>query len=280
MLPFAVVISINGLKDFLEDWKRKRADDDENNRNIEIFNFEKNQFQKKTWQEVKIGNLIKVYENEFIPADIILLKTHKTNNNDGICYIESKNLDGETSLKYKECNKDISKYYSDENELRSIRGKLDCEEPNEFIYDFNARLTIALSERPIINIEKNSFILRGCSLKQTSYIFGLVVYIGHNTKIMKNSPSARSKTSRLESIMNFQVIIVLLIQFVLSSLALFSFLTWSKYSNNINNDNILNDDKDLIFYISRIGTWILIFTNLVPISLLVSLEMVKFAQVK
>ena len=80
--------------------------------------------------------------------------------------------------------------------------------------------------------------------------------------------------------MNFQVIIVLLIQFVLSSLALFSFLTWSKYSNNINNDNILNDDKDLIFYISRIGTWILIFTNLVPISLLVSLEMVKFAQVK
>ena len=31
-------------------------------------------------------------------------------------------------------------------------------------------------------------------------------------------------------------------------------------------------------FIKQAGTWIILFTNLVPISLLVSLELVKFAQ--
>ena len=232
-----MVIFISGLKDFLEDWKRKKADDEENERSLEIFNYENNMFEPKTWKEVRIGNVIKVCENEYFPADVILLKTHKSNKdnivNDGICYIESKNLDGETAFKYKECNKYISNYYTDENELKKLRGKIDCEQPNEFIYEFNAKMYIPFEENPLINIEKNNFILRGCSLKQTKYIFGLVVYVGHNSKIMKNSPSARLKTSRIESIMSFQIIIVLVIQFVLSNLGAAMYVIWHKETSVI-----------------------------------------------
>ena len=49
------------------------------------------------WRDVKIGDVLKVQENEAIPADLIILKTEK----DNICYVETKNLDGETNLKHK-----------------------------------------------------------------------------------------------------------------------------------------------------------------------------------
>jgi len=38
-----------------------------------------------------------VKDNEFLPVDIIILRTSL----DNVCYIETKNLDGETNLKHK-----------------------------------------------------------------------------------------------------------------------------------------------------------------------------------
>ena len=35
-------------------------------------------------------------------------------------------------------------------------------------------------------IDYDNFILRGSSLKNTDYIIGVAVYVGHDTKIMKN----------------------------------------------------------------------------------------------
>lgn len=46
---------------------------------------------------MKLGDVLKIKENEPFAADIIILKTSK----DNVCYIETKNLDGETNLKHK-----------------------------------------------------------------------------------------------------------------------------------------------------------------------------------
>ena len=47
-------------------------------------------------------------------------------------------------------------------------------------------------------IDEQNFILRGCSLKNTEWIYGLVVYTGFDTKIMLNSTKSRPKHSTLE----------------------------------------------------------------------------------
>ena len=55
-------------------------------------------FEKKIWKDIKVGNVLKVQKNEYFPADMIILNSSGPK---GICYVETKNLDGETNLKHK-----------------------------------------------------------------------------------------------------------------------------------------------------------------------------------
>ena len=54
--------------------------------------------------------------------------------------------------------------------------------------------------------------LRGCSLKNYEFVYGVVVYTGHETKTMLNSIKSRPKKSTLERIMSKQIVFVFLVQ--------------------------------------------------------------------
>lgn len=54
------------------------------------------------------------------------------------------------------------------------------------------------------------------SLKNTDYIYGLVIFTGHETKVMKNSEEATYKSSRLELLTNKTIKLVLLVQLLMS----------------------------------------------------------------
>lgn len=264
----------------MEDWKRKKSDDEENNRTCLLFNREINTFEERKWHEVKLGDVIKVRENEYFCADLVLINSSEPN---GISYVETKNLDGETNLKYRQANSYIADRVKSEYDIPNLTGRMECKQPNEFIYEFDGKYIKPNDNNDIVYIDKNSFLLRGCSLRQTEYIYGFVVYVGHNTKIMKNSPKARSKTSRVEKIMNFQIIIVFCLQTILSVLGAILYIIWLGNNRHALNSYVFVHNHEtkhkFIYFFYRIGTWTLIFTNLVPISLLVTLEMIKFIQV-
>lgn len=48
---------------------------------------------------LRVGEIIKLNKNDSVPADILLLSSSEKK---GICFIETKNLDGETNLKRKQ----------------------------------------------------------------------------------------------------------------------------------------------------------------------------------
>ena len=56
----------------------------------------------------------------------------------GICYVETKNLDGETNLKHKQADKSIvSISKRTENLSENFRNvTIECEQPNASIYSF------------------------------------------------------------------------------------------------------------------------------------------------
>lgn len=57
---------------------------------------------------------------------------------------------------------------------------------------------MTLPDGEILPLDTDQVLLRGSQLRNTQYIYGIAVYTGHQTKIMKNSTGARSKKSKLD----------------------------------------------------------------------------------
>jgi len=127
------------------------------------------------------------------------------------------------------------------------------------------------------SIDINNILLRGSSLRNTDYIYGIVIYTGHNSKIMKNSLKSRSKASSVSKIVNKHLIFIIIIQFVISFvMTILNFL-----QENFLSDFFLFKEYEPInikghFFI--FFSWILALQNIVPVSLMVTIEMVKFCQ--
>jgi len=203
----------------IEDLKRKNSDKDENHRKCMVM--KKSGFEKIKWEDVKIGNIVKVLQNEYFPADLLCINTKKNDKKenkeiDGICYVETKNLDGETNLKYKHSVKHINKLCKTEKEMIDLQGIIECSQPSEFINDFNGFYTKE-SNYDKIPIDRQSLLLRGTSLQETFCVYGIVVYTGFNTKIKKNQfKSRKKKSSNIEKIMNLQIILIFIFDIFLS----------------------------------------------------------------
>lgn len=125
-VPLFVIVVLSMLKDYMEDYKRKKSDREENNREVDVFSESK--FEKVLWKNLLIGQIIKVvklyflciipkqiHQDEFLPCDVILLSSSESK---GICYIETKNLDGETNLKQKSVNKEFLSYFEQEMDFQ------------------------------------------------------------------------------------------------------------------------------------------------------------------
>ena len=86
------------MKDAFEDNKRHKSDNEENSREYEQLPFGEDKFKKAESRDIKVGMLVKIYGDEAFPCDMYLLNTSLKK---GICFVETKNLDGETNLKHK-----------------------------------------------------------------------------------------------------------------------------------------------------------------------------------
>lgn len=273
LLPLGLVLAISAVKDYLEDRKREKSDNEENNRKALI---RKNgAWIEILWKEIRVGDIIKVTKDEKFPADIIFLSC---SDDKGICYVETKNLDGETNLKHKVAFKYTQALHkNDEKFLDSIIADIKCEDPNPMIYQFSGIMKIS---QGVNALSSDQFLLRGTSLKNTDWIVGLVIYTGHESKIMLNSSKSKVKYSSNEKQMNDQIVYLFFLQLVFCGFCAIFYVSWME--NSINDTSYLELDKSntnsFYNFVVVFFSWMLLFSNFVPISLLVTLELVKFIQ--
>ncbi|XP_018022182.1 phospholipid-transporting ATPase IB [Hyalella azteca] len=161
-------------------------------------------------QRVKVGDIIKVHNNNFFPADLILLASSEPQ---AICYIETANLDGETNLKIRQGVSQTA-HRLEARDLISLRGRLECELPNRFLYQFTGNLSE--DAKPAVPLSPDQVLLRGAKLQNTNWIFGVVIYTGHETKLMKNSAaSAPLKRSTVDRLTNHLIILLFVLLIIL-----------------------------------------------------------------
>ena len=170
--PLVTIMLLTMVKDAFEDYKRYKSDLEENNKETHVY--KDGQFVSVKWKDVRVGDLLKISKNEAFPADMVLLASSFFKK--GQCFIETKNLDGETNLKSKFVSDDLkSQITSDQDALRYLNQILNSEGPNQYLSKFQGAFVFGQSKVPL---GINNFLLRGCSLRNTDYVFGCVVYTG------------------------------------------------------------------------------------------------------
>ncbi|KAJ0974168.1 hypothetical protein J5N97_016133 [Dioscorea zingiberensis] len=189
VVPLSLVLLVSLIKEAFEDWKRFQNDKSINNAPVDVLQDQK--WETIPWKKLQVGDLVRVKQDGFFPADLLFLAS---SNPDGVCYIETANLDGETNLKIRKALERTWDYFLPEK-AAEFKGEIQCEQPNNSLYTFTGNLII---ENQTLPLSPNQILLRGCSLRNTEYIVGTVLFTGHETKVMMNSMNVPSKRSTLE----------------------------------------------------------------------------------
>ncbi|KAI3654342.1 hypothetical protein MP228_001061 [Amoeboaphelidium protococcarum] len=263
----------------------------------------------KRWQDIRVGDIIKLVNDDPLPADLILLSTSEP---DCIAYIETKNLDGESNLKLRQGAIETYQYQSAQQVGKKLRCVIDSEPPTTNMLRYQATMTLYPQEMEMdqimqtlekskaraqmlstidssvsqsgpsikrIPIDINGVLLRGTVLRNTNWAVGVVVFTGDDTKQMLNSGKTPSKRSKVEKIMNPHVAFNLFFMLALCLVCAAAYTSWARQfdidssflygaiSSNPSVDGLVNFFACLI-----------LFQNIVPISLYISVEIVKTIQ--
>ncbi|OAY41708.1 phospholipid-transporting ATPase 1 isoform X2 [Manihot esculenta] len=283
LFPLLFVLCVTAIKDGYEDWRRHRSDRNENNR--EALVLQSGQFLPKRWKKIRAGEVVKIYADETIPCDMVLLGTSDPS---GVAYIQTMNLDGESNLKTRYARQETSLAVS---EGCTISGLIRCERPNRNIYEFTANMEFNGHK---FSLSQSNIILRGCQLKNTDWIIGVVVYAGQETKAMLNSAASPSKRSKLESYMNRETLwlsIFLLIMCLVVALGMGLWL--AHYKDQLDTlpyyrKTYFTHGKDygkrykyygipMEIFFSFLSS-IIVFQIMIPISLYITMELVRLGQ--
>ena len=162
-------------------------------------------WERTLWKKLEVGDIVVLRDNNQIPADIVVLSTSDP---EGMCFVETKNLDGETNLKPRKSVSATSNIVSEED-LERLSFLLDCEPPHQNLYSHQSilRYNDSNGENKQESVTINELLLRGCTVRNTDWIIGLVVYTGADSKIMLNGGATPSKRSKIEKETNFNVIV-------------------------------------------------------------------------
>ncbi|KAL1291279.1 hypothetical protein HN51_059826 [Arachis hypogaea] len=281
VVPLVVVVSATMGKEAVEDWRRFKQDVEMNNRRVKVHNGE-GDFDHSKWRDLRVGDIVKVEKDEFFPADLILLSSSY---DEAICYVETMNLDGETNLKLKQALEETSKLQEDSN-FQNFSATIKCEDPNANLYSFVGSLELDDQQYPL---SPQQLLLRDSKLRNTDFIYGVVIFTGHDTKVMQNSTDPPSKRSNVERRMDKIIYFLFLILFLISFIGsiFFGIATREDLENGRMKRWYLRPDDTSIYYDPKkapIGatlhflTALMLYSYLIPISLYVSIEIVKVLQ--
>uniref|UniRef100_A0A6Q2X9X6 Phospholipid-transporting ATPase n=1 Tax=Esox lucius TaxID=8010 RepID=A0A6Q2X9X6_ESOLU len=243
LVPLVLVLGITAIKDLVDDLARHRMDNEINNRKCE--------------------------------ADILLLSSSNPNS---LCYVETAELDGETNLKFKMGLKETDERLQEESQLAQFDAMIVCEEPNNRLDKFTGTMHWRRDRFPL-NLD--NMILRGCRVRNTDVCHGLVIFAGADTKIMRNGGKTRFKRTKIDELMNYMVYTIFVMLVLLcAGLAIGNSFwyaeigskAWYLYDG-------LNQSASYRGFLSFWG-YIIVLNTMVPISLYVSVEVIRLGQSK
>ena len=251
IMPVVVVMIINLIREIVEDYRKYSNDKTVNEYKNYVYKLPK--FLKQKCESIKVGNIVRVKKNETIPADLLIIKTSLKN---GFCYMQTANLDGETSLKPMEAiniTQQKLKYESPKT-FKNLLGSqnencyIEVDNPNDNIYKI--RGSINFKDQKVF-FESKNILLKGARLKSVSYAFGIAIYTGKDTKLMKNINRTKLKKSDIDKILLYIIIFLIGLSILMT---IISSIIGEAYRKKGLPDYENNDFKESYIYYFRKGS--------------------------
>uniref|UniRef100_A0AAG5D0R0 Phospholipid-transporting ATPase n=1 Tax=Anopheles atroparvus TaxID=41427 RepID=A0AAG5D0R0_ANOAO len=277
-IPLIGVLMLTAIKDAYDDFQRHMSDSQVNNRRSKTLRHGK--LVDERWSGVQVGDIIRMDNDQFVAADILLLSSSEPN---GLCFIETAELDGETNLKCKQCLPETAAMGQQEDLLWKFNGEIVCEPPNNLLNKFEGTLTW---KNQRYSLDNDKILLRGCIIRNTQWCYGVVIFAGKDTKLMQNSGKTKFKRTTIDRLLNF--IIIGIVFFLLSicgfctiASAIWETFVGYKFQIYLPWERII--PKDYLQGAISIGclvffSYAIVLNTVVPISLYVSVEVIRFAQ--
>ncbi|XP_059513245.1 phospholipid-transporting ATPase FetA-like [Myotis daubentonii] len=270
VIPLIVVLSITAAKDAIDDLKRHQNDNQVNNRSVLVLM--NGRMEKKKWMNIQVGDIIKLENNQPVTADILLLSSSEPYS---MTYIETAELDGETNLKVKQAIQVTSEMENDLNQLSAFNGEVRCDAPNNKLGRFTGVLTYK-GKNYLLDLDK--LLLRGCTIRNTDWCYGLVIYTGPDTKLMQNSGKSSFKRTHIDHLMNVLVLWIFLFLGCMCFILAIGHSIWESRRGYYFQDVLPWKDYVSSSFVSAIlifWSYFIILNTMVPISLYVSVEIIR-----
>ncbi|KAM7276270.1 hypothetical protein ACFE04_018136 [Oxalis oulophora] len=281
VVPLFIVIGATMVKEGIEDWRRQQQDIEVNNRKVKVHQ-RNGLFDYTEWKNLRVGDIVRVEKDGFFPADLLLLSSSYE---DAICYVETMNLDGETNLKLKQ-GLEVTSFLHEDSNFQDSKMIIKCEDPNSNLYQFVGSMEFHNEQ---YSLASQQLLLRDSKLRNTDYIYGAVIFTGHDTKVMQNATDPPSKRSRIEKRMDKIIYLLFFALFLISFLGsvIFGITTEDDLDNGQMKRWYLRPDSTTKYFdpkdaptaaILHFLTALMLYGYFIPISLYVSIEIVKVLQ--
>ncbi|KAL9558275.1 hypothetical protein MBANPS3_000975 [Mucor bainieri] len=244
-------------------------------------------FVKSLSKDVRVGDFILLRNGDSLPADAVLLST---SDKEGICFVETKDLDGETNLKPRNSVQELKHIQSGADCLSECHFYVEAGAPSPDLYKFEGTLvTLAKSsdqqqqqqhwaKQSKTPIEIENILLRGHVVRNTKWAIAVVLFTGTDTKIMLNSGETPSKRSQVDKEMNKEIFVAFAVLFILCLICAIMAGVMRYRTMSSDAAELFTAQTGSPGYVGFVNFWssLIIFQNIIPISLYVSIEFAFF----
>jgi len=307
LAPILIIVLVDGVMAVLEDLEKHEADRVANGTLTAVLQEDGSWSDPIPWMDVRVGDIIRVRNREVSPADVMLLAVAEPDprSKQGLCYVETKSLDGETDLKLRQALE--ATLEASPRQLRELRGSATLNHPNDNMHEFD--VVVDLEERGCFAKTRkvaswDNMLLRGVTVRNTEWVAGIVLNTGDDTKIVMSSKERTYKMSRMEHMVNRQLIVLVALLASVCTVGAFGAVLqnvtaagnhWYLYPEDVTFDNStvyvfptfgtdatgLESDvmrNQGLEFVIMFFYYFLLFSNFIPISLYVSMAVIKSGQ--
>lgn len=278
LLPFLLILLVSMAIDLSDDMIKIRADRETNNRKVQVLT-PSNQWAETLWSNLRVGDVVQLKCDEHVPADMLILNSSADS---GAVFVETKDLDGESNLKRRKALTS-TQGRSTPADLVALKGTFKTEAPNVNLEELTGSFHDGNGSAELEIATNDEILLRGTIIRNTASVQGIVVYAGSDTKLMKNGGKATTKRTQLDGAMNG---LIVKIAAAVITMAIIASL-WNKYylghrmrrfreTYNWADEN--TEEADDLTAVLAFFTYLITLSQIVPISLYVSVELIRAMQ--